>query len=285
MLVVKDVKKSFGRKEILHSVGFRLEKGIYGLLGANGAGKTTLIRCMCGIYCYQGEICYSDEKTSSTKNFSKMLGYLPQTFGMLRELKLWDMMEYFCVLKKVPKGEMNGSIIRALGLVNLLDQKDKRVAALSGGMTRRAGIAQALLGNPKVIILDEPTAGLDPEERARFKSLVMEIRNHIDTILLSTHIVEDIEACCNQAVVMDKGDILFDGKCAQLKQLSANKVYVLGEEAYARLREKPFVLKTFETMDGIRYRVLSTIEPEGGTLTDPTLEDGYMCAIKRIGQP
>ena len=170
MLEVKKLRKSFGRKEVLHDINLQLEARVYGLLGANGAGKTTLIRCMTGLYEPQeGEILYDHEPIHKSKSFRQDLGYLPQAFGMFQELTLYEMMDYICSLKKIAINKCASAIREALTRVNLEDKANDRIKTLSGGMVRRAGIAQAILGNPRVILLDEPTAGLDPGERARFK--------------------------------------------------------------------------------------------------------------------
>ena len=177
MISVRDLSKRFGRKEVLHSVNLHLEARVYGLLGANGAGKTTLIRCMAGLYEPQGgEVSYRDQPISKSKEFQGDLGYLPQAFGMFQELTLYEMMDYICAIKNIPQHECREEITKALTSVNLEDKAGDRVRTLSGGMVRRAGIAQAILGDPKVVLFDEPTAGLDPGERARFKNTVGELK-------------------------------------------------------------------------------------------------------------
>ena len=156
MFKVKHVNKNFGKRKVLDDICLELENGCYGLLGPNGAGKTTLLRCILKLYpLKEGEICTN-----------KDIGYLPQKFGVFQELTVYDILYYFSTLKKVPKEERDGEIDRVLSLVNLEDRKKERMSRLSGGMLRRVGIAQAILGDPEVLFFDEPTAGLDPEERA-----------------------------------------------------------------------------------------------------------------------
>lgn len=199
MLKVQNVYKKFRRREALHDVSFELEPGIYGLLAPNGAGKTTLLRCILDLYPVTSGKVYLDG--------SERIGYLPQKFGVFRELKVCDMLYYFATVKKIPKKERKQEIQRVLKLVNLEERSEDRVSQLSGGMQRRLGIAQAVLGNPELLFFDEPTAGLDPEERTRFKHLIREIGSG-RTIIISTHIVEDVESLCDRVLIMSKGKLL-----------------------------------------------------------------------------
>ena len=157
MLNMEGVKKILGRKEILKGIDAGLDAGVVGLLGANGAGKTTLIRCLTGIYDLDGgKVEYEGENITRSKTYRPQLGYLPQAFGMFRELTVYEMMDYFCALKKVPKGLRQAMIEECLKKVNLEDRIHARVSTLSGGMVRRVGIAQSLLGNARIMIMDEP---------------------------------------------------------------------------------------------------------------------------------
>ncbi len=199
MIEFDHVVKKFGKRKALDGVSLRLEKGCYGLLGPNGAGKTTLLRCMLGLYPVSGGAVRMGDGAA--------VGYLPQKFGVFRELSVRDALYYFACIKKIPKGERDPEISRALSQVNLEDRGRDRVSRLSGGMQRRVGIAQALLGDPDVLIFDEPTAGLDPEERARFKNLVRRAGAG-RTVLISTHIVEDVESLCDRVIIMNQGQVL-----------------------------------------------------------------------------
>jgi ABC-2 type transport system ATP-binding protein len=281
MIVVKDLSKSFRRKEVLHSVNLHLEAKVYGLLGANGAGKTTLIRCMAGLYeLQQGKVLYHNEPIYKSKSFHQDLGYLPQAFGMFQELTLYEMMDYICSLKDIAKSKCANEITKALKYVNLEDRAKDRIKTLSGGMVRRAGIAQAILGNPKVMLLDEPTAGLDPGERARFKNIVSEIKKD-RMILISTHIVEDVDACCDSVIVINEGSILFNGSCEELRNVAINKVYQIKEADLDSIVGKKFILKVGEIEGKIYYRIL-TSEKQNYQSEKPTLEDGYMCLVKGL---
>lgn len=177
MLSITGLRKKLGRREILKGIDAELEAGVVGLLGANGAGKTTIIRCLTGIYDLDaGTVAYEGEDIQKSKTYRPNLGYLPQAFGMFRELTVYEMMDYFCALKKVPKEKRPAMIEDCLQKVNLEDRIRSRVSTLSGGMVRRVGIAQSLLGDARVIIMDEPTSGLDPQERARFKNMVARMK-------------------------------------------------------------------------------------------------------------
>ena len=200
------VTKKFRRKQVLNGVSLKLEKGVYGMLGPNGAGKTTLIRCMLGLYPVSGGEIRREVPLHR-------IGYLPQQFGMFRELSVYDMLSYFAGLKKVSDRERE--IDAALAYVNLADNKKTRISKLSGGMQRRVGVAQAILGEPALVIFDEPTAGLDPEERRRFKDMLAELKEH-SAILFSTHIVEDIEDVCDRIIIMNHGEIIRTGTMEEI---------------------------------------------------------------------
>lgn len=207
MIQVSYLKKRFGRKTVLDNVTLCCHRGIYGILGPNGAGKTTLMRCMMGLYSVSEGVIDAPPPTE--------IGYLPQKFGLFRELTVRDMLYYFASLKKIPKAERETAIHKALVRVNMEEHAKQRISTLSGGMHRRIGIAQAILGEPPVLFFDEPTVGLDPEERSRFKSVVREL-GKTSTVLFSTHIVEDLEAVCDSVIVMNKGHILYSGEMDEI---------------------------------------------------------------------
>ena len=196
MVELSDVSVKYKRKTVVKQVSFSIDKGAYGLLGPNGAGKTTLLRAISGVLPYTGEM-----------KLSGFIGYLPQRFGIYNELTVSEAMKYFALLCRVPDKRADSEIKRCLELTNMEQFADKRVGKLSGGMLRRLGIAQSILGNPDVLLLDEPTTGLDPEERMRFKSLIHEIKGSC-TVLLSTHLVEDVTDVCDGVMVMHDGIIL-----------------------------------------------------------------------------
>ena len=266
-LTIMDVTKRFKKRVAVDHFSMEFHPGVYGLLGPNGAGKTTLLRCICGLYRLNGGAVQGGENP----------GYLPQSFGMFRELTLFQMMEYLAALKGLPKESQGEEIRRALELVNLSDRAGSRVKALSGGMVRRAGIAQALLGDPEVLLFDEPTAGLDPEERVRFQNVVAARRKGVT--LISTHIVSDVEALCGTILIMNQGKLITAGTAQEIAQLAQGKVYVLTGDREAELQGSFFIKSRGEENGASVLRVLSP-ERQPGEVTAPTMEDGYLCAIK-----
>lgn len=282
MIEIKSLTKKFKKKVVLQQISARLDTGVYGLLGPNGAGKTTLLRCLTDIYTdYQGEILFDEKSLRKHPDLRMKIGYLPQKFDLFRELTLHEMMQYFASLKYVEKKMQEPEIERALKLVNLSDQRDTRCGALSGGMTRRVGIAQAVLGNPPVLIVDEPTAGLDPEERIRFKNVLASLREG-RTILLSTHIVEDVEALCDHIIIMNEGRFLHSAGAQEICGLARGKIYEV-EEAQCKALRHFEVIRTVLQGERTKYRILTEETVASPPLT-PTVEDGYLCAIKGLSR-
>ena len=183
MIKIENVSKNFRRHKAIKGFTCELDKGCYGLLGPNGAGKTTLLRCILGLYPVSEG-------------------------GMFHELKVKEMMYYFAAAKKVPKDKREAEIERVLADVNLSEKAEERVGHLSGGMQRRLGIAQAILGDPDILFLDEPTTGLDPEERSHFKEIIRKLAKNDKIIVISTHIVEEVEAVCDRVLIMKDGTLL-----------------------------------------------------------------------------
>ena len=178
MIRIHNCNKNFKKIKAINNFSVNISQGVYGLLGSNGAGKTTLMRCICGLY-----------QTDSGKIETDIenIGYLPQKFGMFRELTVREMMEYFATLKKIDKSLQKAQIEDSIEKVNLSGRIDDRISTLSGGMVRRVGIAQAILGNPQVVLFDEPTAGLDPEERLRFKNVISRIKKRLHSYYIYTY--------------------------------------------------------------------------------------------------
>ena len=208
MLKIESVSKKFGKKEALSDVDLELEAGIYGLLGDNGAGKSTLMRLLVGVDTpTRGHILYEGEDISQLKEkYRGLLGYMPQEFAVFPGFTAGEFLTYMGALKGLSKRELKEKIPRVLAFVNLEDVKDKKVSTFSGGMKRRVGIAQALLNDPKILILDEPTAGLDPGERIRFSNILSNMSKD-KTILFSTHIISDIEAITKSIIILNDGKI------------------------------------------------------------------------------
>ncbi|MEA4825949.1 MAG: ABC transporter ATP-binding protein [Clostridium sp.] len=279
MLEISNLHKSFRKKKVLKGISINFKTGIYGLLGTNGAGKTTLMRCIVNLYnVTNGNIKFHGIDTVDNANYFKSIGYLPQKFGLFKELTVYEMLKYFALLKKLPKNSIDSYVKKSLEIVNLEDRTTDKISTLSGGMIRRLGIAQAILGDPKIIIFDEPTAGLDPEERIRFKNLLSDIKKD-KTIIISTHIVEDVEACCDKIVIMNDGKILSEGTSEKIKSIANGKVFEVKEGT--KINSNHFVEKTFERNGENFSRILSSTN-EGYKTLEPSIEDGYMCILKGI---
>ena len=210
-LIVDGIIKKYGTKTVVDNISLRLPKGVTGLLGANGAGKTTLMRMMCGILKPDsGEITYDGHDVFS-EEYRSILGYLPQDFGYYPEFTGRDFMMYFAALKGLDKKAAKTRTEEILKMVGLDDVAKVKIKKYSGGMKQRLGIGQALLNRPEVLILDEPTAGLDPKERVRFRDLIEELGKST-IVLLSTHILSDIEHIADNIVMVRSGEIIWQGK-------------------------------------------------------------------------
>ncbi|MBR3841317.1 MAG: ABC transporter ATP-binding protein [Erysipelotrichales bacterium] len=210
-LIIDNVSKQYKDKMAVNHISIKLQAGVYGLLGENGAGKTTLMRMLCGILKPSSGTITFDGVDVSEEEYRSILGYLPQDFGYYPEFTASDFLLYFAALKGIPKVQAKRRVNELLSLVSLEDVGKKRIKNFSGGMKQRLGIAQALLNNPKLIILDEPTAGLDPKERVKFRNLINKLGKD-SIVLLSTHIVSDIEHIANQVLIMKEGKLIFQGE-------------------------------------------------------------------------
>lgn len=209
-LIIDRLKKQYGSKIAVDRISRKLTPGVYGLLGANGAGKTTLMRMLCGILKPTGGSVSLDGFDVSSEEYRKALGYLPQDFGYYPNFTGKDFLMYMAALKGLDKNSAKKRCRELLNLVGLESVAGKKVKTYSGGMKQRLGIAQALLNRPKLLILDEPMAGLDPKERVRFRDLIAELGER-NIVILSTHIVLDIEHIADRILMMKDGQLIFDG--------------------------------------------------------------------------
>jgi ABC-2 type transport system ATP-binding protein len=209
-LVIDRLTKQFQNKIAVDRVSLRLNNGVYGLLGTNGAGKTTLMRMLCGILQPTSGTIAFDGMDVSEEGYRAILGYLPQDFGYYPEFTAMDFLLYMAALKGLPKHSAKRRANELLELVGLQEMGRKKIKTFSGGMKQRLGIAQALLNNPKMLILDEPTAGLDPKERVRFRNLIGQLGKD-SIVLLSTHIVSDIEHIADEVLMMKNGNLIYHG--------------------------------------------------------------------------
>ena len=209
-LVIDRLTKQFQNKIAVDRVSLRLNNGVYGLLGTNGAGKTTLMRMLCGILQPTSGTITFDGLDVREEGYRAILGYLPQDFGYYPEFTAMDFLLYMAALKGLPKRSAKRRANELLELVGLQDMGRKKIKTFSGGMKQRLGIAQALLNDPKLLILDEPTAGLDPKERVRFRNLIQQLGKD-SIIILSTHIVSDIEHIADEVLMMKDGNLIYHG--------------------------------------------------------------------------
>ena len=209
-LVIDRLTKQFQNKIAVDRVSLRLHSGVFGLLGTNGAGKTTLMRMLCGILQPTSGTIAFDGMDVREEGYRAVLGYLPQDFGYYPEFTAMDFLLYMAALKGLPKRSAKRRANELLELVGLQDMGRKKIKTFSGGMKQRLGIAQALLNDPKLLILDEPTAGLDPKERVRFRSLIGQLGKD-SIVLLSTHIVSDIEHIADEVLMMKDGNLIYHG--------------------------------------------------------------------------
>lgn len=210
-LVIDRVTKQYKNKIAVDCVSLKLHEGVYGLLGANGAGKTTLMRMICGILSPTGGTISYDGIDVSREEYRDALGYLPQDFGYYPDFTGEDFLMYMAALKGLGKSKAKKRVSELLDIVGLADVSRKKVKSYSGGMKQRLGIAQAIINEPDLLVLDEPTAGLDPKERVRFRNLIAEIGKE-SIVLLSTHIVSDIEHIAGTVLIMKDGQLIYNEK-------------------------------------------------------------------------
>lgn len=289
-IVINDLTKHFrGGIHALQGLDLTIENGMFGLLGPNGAGKTTLMRILAGIlYPTAGSIqvgAYDGTTEKGRTAIKRILGYLPQDLGMYPDLSAREFLDYIAILKGLDERQKRKArVTELLEMVTLNDVAQRKLKTFSGGMKRRVGIAQALLNDPQLLIVDEPTAGLDPEERIRFRNLLSDLGSN-RTILLSTHIVEDIAQTCHRLAVMKTGKIVFQGTTTDLIREATGKVWQLTTS-----RQKPqgdwVVVSTLPVDQGTQYRIVGDEEAirhiAGATViaAEPGLEDGYVWLMR-----
>ena len=262
-----------------------IEMGMFGLLGPNGAGKTTLMRVLATLLqptsgaAYVGDWKVDDRKQKW--NIRAQLGYLPQEIQMYDNLSAREFLAFVAALKRVPVEQHGHQIGKMLDLTGLSDVAGRKIRAYSGGMKRRLGVAQALIGDPKVVIVDEPTAGLDPQERVRFRNLLVELARE-RLVLLSSHITEDIAQTCSRLAILDHGQLRFHGNIQTLLQTTRGRVWEFTTTDHsAQEREDIRVVAITHTEQGTHYRVLAEEKPAADAVpVSPTVEDAYLWLIQ-----
>jgi ABC-2 type transport system ATP-binding protein len=274
---IQGVRKSYGGIAALADLDLELGPGITGLLGPNGAGKTTLIRILATLLSPSaGQVGVNGWWTSDLRDrveIRRRLGYLPQDLGLYPRFTVFEFVDYLALLKELDDpAERHRRVRAALAAVELEDLARRKIRTLSGGMRRRVGIAQAIVADPLLLLLDEPTTGLDPEQRMRFRQLIAGIGEQ-RTVVLSTHLVEDVAAVCTQVVVLWQGRVRFHGTPSQLRQLADGQVWSSPEASAG-------AVASWRTESGA-YRVLGERPSSAAEAVAPTVEDGYLLVCAR----
>jgi ABC-2 type transport system ATP-binding protein len=280
-IVITSLNKVYrGGVRAVNDLDLTIPSGMFGLLGPNGAGKTTLMRILAGIIRPTSgglRIGEFDGTTGKGQNAIKWrLGYLPQDLGVYPDLSAREFLDYISILKGIHDRKMRQQrIAELLELVSLAHVANRKLKTYSGGMKRRVGIAQALLNNPQYLIVDEPTAGLDPEERIRFRNLLSDLAGD-RTVLLSTHIVEDIAQTCQRLAIMKDGRVVFQGTTADLIHETRHKVWLITNQR-ARPEGNFTIVSTLNIGSSVQYRIVGDLSARAGAITvEPTLEDSYV---------
>ncbi len=286
-----DLTKKYKPKvTALNHVSLSIDTGIFGLLGKNGSGKTTLMRILTTLLTpTDGKVSILGMEATKTnqEEIKRNIGYLPQEFGFYKDFTVYEIMQYMCLLRGTEKSAQKTMIQEALEKVNLTSHSKKKYKQLSGGMKRRVGLAQAIMHSPPILIVDEPTAGVDPEERINIRKLLSNYaENH--AVLFSTHIVEDIEYTCNQLAVLDGGNLLFTGALNELLQLADGKVYECEFDTLVQFQEFEQQHKVISfKRDNSKTRAIVISESTdltNASLYRPSLEEAYVYITTRRKQ-
>lgn len=284
-LKMKNLTKRYGDKTAVDRLNVSLTKGVYGLLGANGAGKTTWIRLICGIQKpTSGKILFNGRSIETLgEKYREQIGYLPQRFPYYPNFSAWDYMLYIAALKGMEAKESERRSRELLEAVGLTKQSRKKIRTFSGGMKQRLGIAQAMLNEPHILVLDEPTAGLDPKERVRFRNLISALSKDC-IVILSTHIVSDVEFIAEKIIMMKSGKILHYGNPREITAEIQGKVWECAVPAReAEVYAERFNVSNLRNTDGRRtiLRIVSEEKPFSGSVpAEPNLEDLYLYYFK-----
>ena len=284
-LAIEHLSKRYGRDFALRELSLRCEPGMLGLVGPNGAGKTSLMRMIATLLePTEGTIHWNGQDIRTHgQALRQVLGYLPQDFGIYPEFTGRQFLRYLAAMKGLPTSLVNRRVDEVLEIVQMEQVADRKLPTYSGGMKQRIGIAQALLNDPELLIVDEPTAGLDPAERVRFRTLLSSLTSN-RIILLSTHIISDVEAVANRLVILQEGRVLSDTTPEALLAKTAGSVWsVTTDQATALQLQASYQVSTMvNQMNGITLRIVSATRPhEAAVVIDPSLEDAYLLATGR----
>lgn len=278
-LKIENLSKTYQNKQALTNINLILKPGTYGLLGENGAGKSTLMRILTTVdFPSEGKVTFNGEEIIKLDEaYRDIIGYMPQDYNVYSKFTAKDFLEYIGTLKGIPKEELDRKIKEVLSFVNLSDVANKKVKSFSGGMKRRVGIAQAILNDPKIIIFDEPTAGLDPKERLRFSNIISEMSKD-KIVILSTHILSDIEAIANDLIIIKKGKVIEFDKIERLIERVKGQVWeaVIDQETLGELSQVRQVVHRKQEDQLIRVRYVGDCYPNSQSINlEPSLEDYY----------
>ena len=282
-LIIDRVSKRYGRGPFaLRDFSLELGTGVLGLLGPNGAGKTTLMSILATITrATEGRVLWNGlEVAVSPDSLRSVLGYLPQDFGVYPNLNAVEFLQYLAAVKGLDAAASKRRIDELLNLVNLSDVRKRPLGGYSGGMKQRVGIAQALLNDPQLLIVDEPTAGLDPEERVRFRNLLSELSGE-RIVILSTHIVSDVEATATDIALISQGTLVAHASPEELLRQVEGRVWewVLPSADLNAARQRHLISNTMRRSDGVHVRVLGQDPPKGAEPVAPNLEDAYLYCL------
>ncbi|MCL1964482.1 MAG: ABC transporter ATP-binding protein [Firmicutes bacterium] len=285
-LFIDRLTKQYGAKLAVDRFTLKLSKGIYGLLGPNGSGKTTLLRMIADVLRpTSGEITVDGvDIRRLDEAYRDVLGYLPQDFGYYRDFTAIDYLMYLSAVKGLKKNRAEHQTKKLLAFVGLENEAKNKIKSFSGGMRQRLGIAQALLNDPGILILDEPTAGLDPQERIRFRNIISDISEN-KIVLLSTHIVSDIEYIAGQVIMMKNGELLKQGTVQELAELVMGKVwsFALGAQETEAIKAKHIIANLKHTENGVELRIVADNPPhEKAVSVPPTIEDTYLYYFNEV---
>tara|TARA_S200000501_G_scaffold75950_1_gene67756 strand:- start:7545 stop:8420 length:876 start_codon:yes stop_codon:yes gene_type:complete len=287
-LNINNISKTYPNGvQALKNVSIEIGNGIFGLLGPNGAGKSTLMRTIAALQdADSGTILLGDVDVEKNKQgLREMLGYLPQEFGVYPKVSAIDLLDHMAVMKGITDAKRRKEQVDSLLYqVNLWESKDQKLGTFSGGMKQRFGIAQALLGDPKIIIVDEPTAGLDPMQRNRFHNLLSEIGENV-VVILSTHIVDDVSDLCNDMAIILNGELKLAGKPLELIKKLEEKVWqgLVEKDVAESLKDDERLISSRLYMGKVKVRLLSNVEPMNGfTLNEAEIEDLYFATINNF---
>ena len=283
MLTLSHISKSYGKFLAVEDINLELEHGLYGMLAPNGAGKTTLIKMITTLlFPSEGEILYDGIPIQKMgEKYRDLIGYLPQQFGYYKNNTPVQYLDYLAALKNLPRQGLRDKIDELLELVGLSDVADKKMKKFSGGMIQRVGIAQAMLNDPKILILDEPTAGLDPKERARFRNIISALSKD-RIVILSTHIVSDIESIANQVIMIKDKHLYQMDTVANICGLLEGKVYErpVADDDFVDFEKEHLVLSARQEQEFLQVRYYSEKPEAEAKPCTPNLEDMFLVSYQ-----